>query len=288
MEVRVLMENTAISPEYREEHGLSLYIEYRGRRILFDTGASAQFLENAERMDVDIAKVEYCVLSHGHYDHGGGLEAFLEANKTARLYLSPRAKGSFWGREDRYLGLDLSVLERHVDRLVWVEADMPLFPGAGLVTKIEHCGAEIPDQKLYERIDGRQENDRFEHELVMTLELPEGLALFTGCGHSGIYNMLQTVERRSGKKVEAVFGGLHWMHCDEVSILALAQELLSLTPRRIYTGHCTGEKGLAILQARLLETRRLQSGARFSLEGQAGPEKAEKTRETPAFFQIDA
>ena len=154
------------------------------------------------------------------------------------------------------------------------------------MTKIEHCGAEIPDQKLYERIDGRQENDRFEHELVMTLELPEGLALFTGCGHSGIYNMLQTVERRSGKKVEAVFGGLHWMHCDEVSILALAQELLSLTPRRIYTGHCTGEKGLAILQARLPETRRLQSGARFSLEARQDLKKQKKPVKRPLFSKL--
>ena len=88
MKITTLMENTASAECYTAEHGLSIYIETKNHVILFDSGASGAFADNAEKLGVDLGKVEMAVLSHGHYDHGGGLPRFMEKNKTAPIYMS--------------------------------------------------------------------------------------------------------------------------------------------------------------------------------------------------------
>ena len=87
MRIAALMENTAVSEEFVCSHGLSLYIETRGHRILFDMGQDGRFLENAKKLGIDIAGVDLAILSHGHYDHGGGLRAFLETNSQALIHI---------------------------------------------------------------------------------------------------------------------------------------------------------------------------------------------------------
>ena len=87
----MLTENTCNRPELEAEHGLSLLIEAAGMRILFDTGASPLFASNATQMGLDLATVDMAILSHGHYDHGGGLEHFLNINMHAPVWVSPHA-----------------------------------------------------------------------------------------------------------------------------------------------------------------------------------------------------
>ena len=84
MLIKILVENTSISKELGSEHGLSLYIETKKHKIMFDVGASDLFLQNAKGLDVNIADIDFLVISHGHYDHGGGLKTFLEENKIGR------------------------------------------------------------------------------------------------------------------------------------------------------------------------------------------------------------
>ncbi len=95
MKIQVLMENTAEGALCRE-HGLSLFLEVEGRKLLFDTGKSGRFLENADRMGVDVSAADLVVLSHGHYDHGGGLSEFLNRNQTAKVYVQETAFGSYY------------------------------------------------------------------------------------------------------------------------------------------------------------------------------------------------
>ena len=87
MIIKTLVENTALSKNFGSEHGLSLYIEANSHKILFDVGASELFLENAKKLNVDISEVDYLIISHGHYDHGGGLRAFLRENTKAEVFL---------------------------------------------------------------------------------------------------------------------------------------------------------------------------------------------------------
>ena len=109
MIIKALAENTSVSEEYRAEHGLSIYIETGNHKLLFDTGRGGLFLENAEKMGVDLSKVDTAVISHGHYDHGGGLPYFLEINQTAKIYIHKKAFGDYYSsRPDgtAYIGLD--------------------------------------------------------------------------------------------------------------------------------------------------------------------------------------
>ena len=102
MKIQVLIENTALETGAQKalwhEHGLSLLIETGSRRILFDTGKSGRFAENADLLGADLSEVELLVLSHGHYDHGGGILTFLERNRRAKVYIQDRAFESHMAR----------------------------------------------------------------------------------------------------------------------------------------------------------------------------------------------
>ena len=101
MNLTVLLENTACRDELVAEHGLSLYIEAGGKRILFDTGASPAFADNAEKLGIDLSQVDLCILSHGHYDHGGGIRRFLEINDHAPVYVSRHAFGDYYNADEK-------------------------------------------------------------------------------------------------------------------------------------------------------------------------------------------
>ena len=110
MKIVTLLENTACDAGLCAAHGLSLYIETPKHKILFDMGPDARFLDNAKKLGVDLSAVDIAVLSHGHYDHGGGLRAFCEINSQADIFIHTDAFGDFYaveeGKEPRYIGLD--------------------------------------------------------------------------------------------------------------------------------------------------------------------------------------
>ncbi|MBQ1381609.1 MAG: MBL fold metallo-hydrolase, partial [Ruminococcus sp.] len=109
MKLIVLTENTTADAAIGCEHGLSLYIETGGKRILFDMGQTALFAENAQKLCVDLARIDFAVLSHGHYDHGGGLQTFLTCNKTAPVFLSRYAFEPHYNGTEKYIGLDTAL-----------------------------------------------------------------------------------------------------------------------------------------------------------------------------------
>ncbi len=119
MKLAVLMENTAHAPQFACEHGWSIYMETPRHRLLFDMGQSAAFADNAAPLGIDLSQVDMAVLSHGHYDHGGGLEAFLQINAHAPVYLSRYAFAPHYHGQERYIGIN-PALEKN-DRLVYVE-----------------------------------------------------------------------------------------------------------------------------------------------------------------------
>ena len=108
MKIVTLMENTSCLETLTCEHGLSLYLETRGYKILFDAGQSSAFAENAKKLGINLDQVDFVVLSHGHYDHGGGLGKFLECNQTAPVYVSSHAFEPHYS-QNGYIGLDLSL-----------------------------------------------------------------------------------------------------------------------------------------------------------------------------------
>lgn len=142
MKVTVLMENTALEGcGLTPEHGLSLYIQYRGKKLLLDAGSSGKFADNAQALGVDLSGVELAALSHGHYDHADGLRRFFQVNDRAKVYLRPGAEGPYFAKDPdayRFIGIGRDIWENTRDRFVEVEGLYPLLEGAWLVPETVH------------------------------------------------------------------------------------------------------------------------------------------------------
>lgn len=242
------MENTSIRPDLVAEHGLSLLVEACGRRILFDTGASCAFADNAAKMGLDLSTVDACVLSHGHYDHGGGLLRFLQENSHAPVLVSPHAFDCHYNAHGKEIGLPSSLLQN--ERFCVVAEDVyPLFPGVVL-----HRAASMPSlypaegQGMEAVVHGVRVADDFRHEQYLLLEECGVRVLISGCSHRGVLNIATHF------RPNVLVGGFHYMRCDAVADSArlqqAAQVLLAL-PTRYYTGHCTGDCAMGILQPQM-------------------------------------
>ncbi len=135
MLARILIDNQSKN-ELACEWGLAAYLEYEGRRLLLDTGTTGVFVKNAEAMGIPLEEVEYGVLSHAHYDHSDGMEAFFAKNRTAKFYLRKGAGENCYGKRwifYKYAGIAKGLLEKYQDRIVYVEGSFELIPGVWLL-----------------------------------------------------------------------------------------------------------------------------------------------------------
>ena len=259
MLIKVLVENTAVSGEFGSEHGLSLYIETNGRKILFDTGRGELFLANAKRLQVDISSIDYVVLSHAHRDHSGGLPAFLRENAAARIYLREGAAGKYYSRHPdgnlAQIGPDEAIVES--GRLVFSGERHEIGPGLELFSGVR--GREYFSQAintLFMDKDGELAQDTFAHEQNLIVTEGGTVALFAGCAHNGIVNILKRMAEFGYRAPDYVFGGFHlfnpsYKKSEDPLLVRGVGEYLAKTPSVYYTGHCTGQEAYELLQGML-------------------------------------
>lgn len=250
MKIITLLENDVCQAGLSPARGLSIYVETEKHRILFDMGPDAAFLSNAERLGVDLSLVDTAVLSHGHSDHGGGLEAFCRVNSRARIYLREEALRPYYavlpGKEPQYIGLETppdGVQKRFVytgDSLR-LDEELLLFSG---VEDDRSVRAVAP--KLQVKTAEGFRPDGFGHEQHLLVEENGRALLLAGCGHLGIVNTLRAAKRRLGRMPDVVFGGFHLFEAGPET--PGAEDLISATAKELsegntvyYTGHCTGE-----------------------------------------------
>jgi 7,8-dihydropterin-6-yl-methyl-4-(beta-D-ribofuranosyl)aminobenzene 5'-phosphate synthase len=264
MLVTTLLENThtALRPDLDAAHGLSLHILWGEQRMLFDLGPGREFADNAPELGVDLARVKRVVLSHHHYDHGGGLAAFLAANATAPIYLRAGIGEALYAKvlfKRRYAGLDRDLLARAAGRFVWISAPTEIAPDAFILTQIgRQHPAPAANRYLFIEQNGSLVPDDFQHELILVIREAGALVVFTGCSHSGILNMLDAVVQRfPGERIRAVFGGFHLMSPpvlpqildrDPRPVKDLAECLLAYPVDIFYTGHCTSDRAYKTLK----------------------------------------
>ncbi len=269
MNITVLMENTAPC-HLTAEHGLSFHIQHRGHSILLDAGSSGKFADNAQKLGVDLAGVEWAALSHGHYDHADGFRRFFAENQTAPVYLRPAAGKSWFSTSQgapRFIGIHRDMFPN--PRFVVLDGLFSPMEGAWLVPETVRGGPFANREKtLLEKIGPDQfVPDDFSHEQSLVLESERGLVLFNSCSHGGIVNIVQGVlEQFGGKQVYAVLGGLHLIDPEEAYVNAVADRLAELGVERLYTGHCTSAAAFALLRERLQgRLYALTTGARIEL-----------------------
>ncbi len=264
MKVTVLAENTSENAALPCEHGLSLWIEAQEKNILFDMGQGALFAENAERLGIDIRQADFAVLSHGHYDHGGGLATLFTLHPQCPVYISPHAFGEFRNGQGDFIGLDRSLKEGHpflpTYDILSITPSITLFPSLALSLSPprEAFGLTVTEGDSYCA-------DPFYHEQYLLVREENKKVLFSGCSHNGVYQIVTTLQP------DVLVGGLHLSKLDPqnpVHRLELEKTAQGLKGRKslYYTGHCTGESQFQFLKSYLGENLlQIKTGTIFHL-----------------------
>ncbi|MDD5556990.1 MAG: MBL fold metallo-hydrolase [bacterium] len=270
--ITVLVEDVA-EEGLRPEHGLSLWIEAGGLRILFDTGQGRTLPGNARRLGARIEDTDLLVLSHGHYDHTGGVAGVLEIAPGARLILHPGALIPRYsvraGRPPRMIGMPTpsraaieGARSGRIDRAV---RPLRLAPGIGVT-------GPVPRETDYEDTGGPffldpegARPDPIEDDMALWIETPEGLIVCAGCSHAGLINTLHRVRSVSGMRaLRAVIGGFHLLQADDRRLAMTVDALRALSPGALLPCHCTGEKAVRAMTAALGGgVSRCRTGMRF-------------------------
>jgi len=230
------------------EHGFSAWLEITGRRLLFDTGQGAALADNADELGIALGTVDTLVLSHGHYDHSGGVPLVLSRASTAQVYLHPAATGCRYSLRDgvaRSVAMPKAARARLEDRSTnvrWITEELQLATDLGLTGPIARL-TDYEDTKgpFFLDADGMQ-LDLIEDDLALWLRTDRGLVVLVGCSHAGLINTLRQAQRQSKeRRLHAVVGGFHLKEASESRVARTVAELQELGPELIVPCHCTGE-----------------------------------------------
>jgi 7,8-dihydropterin-6-yl-methyl-4-(beta-D-ribofuranosyl)aminobenzene 5'-phosphate synthase len=267
MKIVTLVENQSLSDNLTAQHGLSLYIETENHKILFDTGQTNLFIQNAEKLNIDLAEVDIAVISHAHYDHTGGLSHFLKINQKATVYLKKQILGtqyfSIRGNTKKEIGAS-PISNEYQTRFRFLEC---AFLPVDNLYFISNFDINYPFPKsntiFFKRQGINLFPDDFSHELIFVVDNSAGMSVFSGCSHNGILNIISTVQRfLPDKIISNIFGGFHLIDKNEFSetetddeIEFIAREMSRIAPEaQHFTGHCTGINAYKIL-SNVLKTK---------------------------------
>lgn len=237
MQIRVLAENTSCDNRFGAEHGLSLYIETETHKMLFDFGQSNLFEKNAGLLKIDLNKVDIAILSHGHYDHSGGLKRFLEINSEAPVYMSRFAFEPHYSGKDRDIGMDQSLRENN--RFIYVEDELYIDDALSL----HSCNNKVPVMPVDNAGLGMLEKDvivpdDFRHEQYLVINENGKRIVISGCSHKGIINITSYLQPN------ILIGGFHFskveLNAEGKKRLSNTAEYLKASDAKYYTCHCTG------------------------------------------------
>lgn len=250
--ITVIVDNRA-APGLTAEHGLSLWIEAAGRRILFDTGQGGALEPNASALGIDLAGTDALVLSHGHYDHTGGVPGVLRTVGRVEAYCHPGAVSPHYGfREGTARAIHMpreSVMALEgmpPQRLHWVRRPVSLSEDVGVTGVIpRETPFEDTGGPFYLDPEGRYA-DPIEDDLALWIRTGGGLVVCVGCCHAGLLNTLRYVQRlNGGMRIRAVIGGFHLLGAGRERLERTFEGLLSLEPDQVIPCHCTGEAATA-------------------------------------------
>ena len=239
------------------EHGFSLWIEADDARILFDPGQSDALLHNARTLGIDLSSADAILLSHGHYDHSGGLAAVMSINRNAPVYCHADATVRRYSMREDGLAHEIGMPDRCADvlassgRMRKVNRPHEIAPGIFLT-------GPVPRETLFENTGGKffldpemKCPDAIIDDLSLMIGTTRGIVLVCGCCHSGIVNTVRYIQSfRPDARMRAIIGGLHLLNALKNRIEKSIEELSALRLEKIIACHCTGDAALDAMRAK--------------------------------------
>ena len=259
MKITNLIENTEGRPGCAYAHGLSFYVETEKHKLLLDLGPSTETLRNAEVLGIDLSAVDTVILSHGHYDHSGGIIPFTKVHDKALIYMQDSAVEDYYADDGeqaaprfRYIGIDKNIASLpqvrflHGDKVIDDELE---------VFVIHNRSHELPstNKRLLVRSGNGYQRDDFVHEHFLVIRSKDMSVLMSGCAHNGILSILDAYKDKYGNSPDLVVSGFHLMKKTEYNagetgeIRAIAKELTNY-PTRFVTCHCTGTAAFDVMK----------------------------------------
>jgi len=247
MKITTLIDNVVYDKYLTGEHGFSVFIEDGKEKILFDTGQTGNFIHNAMVLGIDISEVNSVVISHGHYDHTGGLLDFIKFNKKAKIHIKKEAfYKKYKNREFIGIPFSKSIIE---ERIVYTDKE----------TSLSENVIIVPDIKIYNEIDTHFENmfindnnnykeDKFEDEQFLLINNKKGLTIISGCSHRGISNIVKTATDKFNLSIDYLIGGFHLKNEKEQKVKEIINLIKDFNIKNIGVSHCTGVEYLALIK----------------------------------------
>jgi len=273
MRITILCENTAgpLSGTLGE-HGFSALVETDGGSLLFDTGQGETLLPNARRMNRNLHEVGMVALSHGHYDHAGGLWPLLRTCGGKEIHAHPEVFRSRYRVKDtgEPLGIGMPYRREFLEglgaRFILDDGWREVLPGLFLT-------GEVPRRTAFERGDAGLfcdpegcHADSHPDDQSLVIRTDKGLVLILGCCHAGIINTLEYAREQTGApEIFAVIGGMHLGFCGEEQIDETVKALRRFSIRKLVGSHCTGFAA-AVRLAREFPGSFLQGQVGYTLE----------------------
>lgn len=221
------------------EHGLSLYIEDKNKNILFDTGQSGKFVSNAKKLNIDLSHLDIIVLSHGHYDHTGGLSHILKIKKNIPIIAHPYAlkdKYSFKTQKMRFIGIPL----KKKWNFEFTKKFRMISENVYFLGEIEEK-YKLPKTHFYMDKNGKV-NDAFKDDTSLLIKGSKGISIVCGCCHKGLINTIESAKKHFNMEIDKILGGFHLIDPKSKIVEDTIKYLKKLSFNFLGLSHCTSEE----------------------------------------------
>ena len=253
MTITSLMDDYCPKGGLRGEHGLSLYMETADMKLLLDAGQTEAFISNAHALGIDLSTLDAVVVSHGHYDHGGGLKVLYDRLSTlppplfaGRGFDAPRRSKN--GSQLKDIGLSSELLPEHSPAPLLIDTIKKLSASAYILPPAEKSNGAEASSRFRVIHDGIDKLDNFDDELSLVFDEKDGLVIVTGCAHRGILNIAHAgIKAFPGKPIKALVGGFHLVDVSDEELASIAKTIADIEPKAVFCSHCTGLRGFSAL-----------------------------------------